>query len=199
MRYSPFFLTLFAAAILLAGTAAFASGAFAQQLAAVAAAEKETPCPSEEPDTVQISWTQPCDEGGWLLDTQAGCRMWDWHPDPDDKAAWTGACKAGVKDGKGVVQWFEHGQPIDRFEGKYSAGKREGQGRYEWNDNERFVGSYANDVPHGFGTLVVLGETWSGDWRNGCLAKGDKVIAIGVPRASCGAATAQASETIAGF
>jgi hypothetical protein len=30
------------------------------------------------------------------------------------------------------VQWFEHGRPIDRFEGVYRRGKREGFGRYDW-------------------------------------------------------------------
>jgi hypothetical protein len=28
--------------------------------------------------------------------------------------------------------------------------------------------------------------TFAGEWKNGCLAKGDKVVAIGVPRTSCG-------------
>lgn len=32
----------------------------------------QTNCPPGEPDTLQISWTQPCDNGSWLFDTQAG-------------------------------------------------------------------------------------------------------------------------------
>ena len=157
------------------------TAAFAQQLALV----PNGPCPSREPDSVQISWTKPCDEGDWLLDTENGCRMWDWHPDAEDEAKWSGSCPGGLKDGRGVVQWSEHGQPIDRFEGIYRQGKREGFGRYQWNDGNRFEGHYAHDVPHGPGTAHLAGEVFTGEWKNGCLAKGDKVVAIGVPRSAC--------------
>src|SRR5262245_26283543 len=81
-------------------------------------------CLPKEPDSVQISWDTPCLEGTWLLDTELGCRMWDWHPAPEDTATWSGACRAGAKVGRGAVQWFEHGRPIDRFEGTYVAGRR---------------------------------------------------------------------------
>jgi hypothetical protein len=84
-----------------------------------------------------------------------------------------------------VSQWTEHGQPIDRFEGTYRNGRREGIGRYAWNATDRFEGSYTNDVPNGYGTVTLAGTTMSGDWRNGCLKVGDKVVAIGVSRASC--------------
>src|SRR5262249_51022521 len=122
--------------------AALPAAALAQQ---VALAEPE--CPSIEPDSVQISWLAPCEEGNWLLDTQAGCRMGDWHPDKHDRAVWSGACRAGLKEGRGVVQWFEHGQPIDRFEGTYRQGKREGFGHYDWNENDTFEGHYSADRP----------------------------------------------------
>jgi hypothetical protein len=159
-------------------------GAVAQQ---VALAEPE--CPSIEPDSVQISWTSPCEEGNWLLDTQAGCRMWDWHPDPHDRAVWNGSCRSGLKEGRGTVQWFEHGQPIDRFEGTYRLGKREGFGRYDWNETDSFEGHYTADVPDGFGTAQIAGEVFAGEWRNGCLRKGERIVAITVPRRSCGAVT----------
>ena len=80
--------------------------------------------------------------------------MWDWHPDPQDRAVWSGSCPSGKKDGRGTVQWFEHGQRIDRFEGTYRDGKREGFGRYVWNEESSFEGQYANDVPNGFGTAT---------------------------------------------
>jgi hypothetical protein len=154
--------------------------AVAQQMAFA-----EPECPSIEPDSVQISWAQPCEQGNWLYDTQAGCRMWDWHPDPKDHAAWNGACPHGLKQGRGIVQWFEHGQAIDRFEGTYVEGKREGFGRYDWNHDDTYEGHYASDVPDGFGTARIAGEMFAGDWKNGCLRKGDRVVAIGVPRRSC--------------
>lgn len=87
----------------------------AQQLALMPAGD----CPSEEPDSVQISWVEPCENGNWLFDTALDCRMWDWHPDQHDKASWSGTCPKGQKEGRGVLQWYEHGHPIDRFEGTY--------------------------------------------------------------------------------
>lgn len=160
------------------------AGAFAQDTALAANAAKPD-CRIEDPDSVEISWATPCETGRWLLDTERGCRMWDWHPEPRDTATWTGACSNGFKVGRGIVQWFEHGLPIDRFEGTYIAGRRDGLGRYEWNDHDRFYGRYANDQPNGFGTASIAGEAFTGEWKNGCLRSGDRVVAIGAARTSC--------------
>ena len=142
-------------------------------------------CRPHEPDSVQISWDSPCHGGSWLMDTELGCRMWDWHPAPEDTATWTGACRGGVKVGRGVVQWFEHGRPIDRFEGTFVAGRREGRGVYVWNETDWYEGSYLDDVPNGPGTAYIAGEVFAGDWKQGCLSQGIKVVAIGVLRKSC--------------
>jgi hypothetical protein len=142
-------------------------------------------CRVEEPDSVQISWEQPCQTGNWLLDTQLGCRMWDWHPTPSDGAAWTGACRSGAKLGPGVVQWFENGRPIDRFEGTFVAGRRQGYGRYSWNESDWFAGSYQDDLPDGPGTAHIAGEVFTGVWHHGCFATDRRVVAIGAPRTSC--------------
>ncbi len=158
------------------------TSAFGQQLAVTA---DRPECPSEEPDSVQISWTSPCERGNWLYDTELGCRMWDWHPDPRDRAVWSGACPSGLKEGRGIVQWYEHGQAIDRFEGTYRHGRRQGFGRYEWNASDHFQGEYVDDVPHGFGTAILLGKVFSGEWKKGCFREGSRIVAIGVPRSRC--------------
>jgi hypothetical protein len=181
MRIHRYISAAFAAAALV-----WAPLASAQE---VASAVEAPDCATVEPDSLQISWVQPCEEGDWLLDTQSGCRMWDWHPDLHDHAAWTGGCPRGAKDGHGVVQWFEHGQAIDRFEGTYRSGKREGFGRYQWNATDLYEGHYTNDVPDGFGTAVLQGQTFAGDWKNGCLSKSGRTVAIGVPRTSCNGAS----------
>jgi hypothetical protein len=162
-----------------------ASGAVAagQQLAV---ASTGSDCPSEAPDSLQISWTQPCDDGDWLLDTEVGCRIADWHPDPTDRVVWSGACGGGNKEGQGVAQWFEHGQAIDRFEGTFRHGSREGFGRYVWSAGVSYEGLYADDVPNGLGTATLLGESFSGTWKNGCLGSKGRVVAIGVERSTCG-------------
>jgi hypothetical protein len=142
-------------------------------------------CGWPEPDSLQISWNTPCDEGNWLYEPGVGCRIWDWHPAPEDVATWTGACNAGLLAGRGVLQWSEHGRPIDRFEGTFVAGKRQGPGRYKWNDADWFIGLYKDDVPDGPGTASIAGQTFSGQWRAGCLTQNARTVAIGVPRNSC--------------
>lgn len=158
----------------------------APALALGAAATGAQPCGVAEPDSLAISWTSPCEDGSWLLDPGGGCRIWDWRPDADDTAIWSGACVSGRKEGRGVVQWYEHGRPIDRFEGVYRQGKREGIGRYDWPAGQSYRGAYVADLPDGPGTMTIDGASFAGTWRRGCLADGDKRIAIGVPLATCG-------------
>jgi hypothetical protein len=160
-----------------------ASGPIVAQQPALTTAPAE--CLPGEPDTLQINWTQPCDSGDWLFDTEAGCRMWDWHPTSEDKVVWLGSCHGRLPDGQGEAQWFEHGRPIDRFVGIYRDGKREGEGHYVWNGKVRFDGNYANDVPQGYGIVRIEGEVLAGEWNKGCISAGEKVVAIGVPRTSC--------------
>ena len=142
-------------------------------------------CDSTEPDSVQISWSTPCEDGSWLLDPETGCRMWDWHPAPEDTMTWSGICRAGLKEGAGVLQWFEHGRPIDRFEGTFRGNQRTGFGRYSWTPDDRYEGQYEGGLPHGRGTARIAGETFTGNWRQGCFGRAGKVVAIGVPLTSC--------------
>ena len=154
----------------------------AQQLALIPG---KSDCGGDEPDSVEISWDTPCETGNWLYEPGVGCRMADWHPDKQDKASWSGSCRAALKEGTGVVQWTEHSEPIDRFEGTYRLGRREGAGRYVWSDTDRFEGGYSNDLANGFGTVTISGTTLSGQWRNGRLRVDDKLVAIGVSKDSC--------------
>ena len=178
-------LTLFAVCIVANGIAAASEPGAGQQA---------MDCLPAEPDSVQISWDAPCQHGTWLMDPELGCRMWDWHPAPEDIVTWTGRCRAGMKEGDGVVQWFEHGRPIDRFEGTFVSGHRQGRGRYVWNETDWYEGVYENDLPHGSGTAHIAGEIFVGQWKRGCFPQGARVLAIGVPRTSC----EQGEEQIAG-
>jgi hypothetical protein len=93
---------------------------------------------------------------------------------------------SSLKQGRGVVQWYEHGRPIDRFEGVFERGKRVGIGRYDWPAGQSYQGNYVADLPSGQGTVTIDDASFTGIWRRGCLADGDKRIAIGVPLSSCG-------------
>jgi hypothetical protein len=187
MTYAPSIASRTAGALVAALIASHGVAAAQEEPSASNAIE----CSPAEPDSVQISWQAPCDSDSWLFEPNVGCRMWDWHPGVSDRATWTGQCRSGVKAGWGTVQWFEHGQAIDRFEGTYRNNKREGFGRYSWTKDTSYEGSYANDVPNGPGTAKVLGESFVGDWKNGCFAKGARVVAIGVERSSCAGLAAE--------
>ena len=155
-------------------------------LALAAADIRAQSCEAGEPDSLQINWTAPCQDGSWDLDPQAGCRLWDWRPDLEDVATWSGACRSGRKEGHGVVQWYEHGRPIDRFEGIFRRNSREGFGRYNWPAGQRYQGTYVAGLPTGQGAVTIDGVSYAGTWHRGCFAHGDKRIAIGVPLRTCG-------------
>jgi hypothetical protein len=152
-------------------------------------------CDADEPDSLQISWTTPCENGSWLLDTLTGCRIWDWHPAPEDIVTWSGPCRGGLKQGAGILQWFEHGRPIDRFEGEFDRNRRQGLGRYSWTERDRFEGHYDADLPNGPGTIIIDDVSFAGTWRHGCLAHEDKVIAIGVPLSTCAGTSLRMTES----
>ena len=155
-------------------------------LAMAAAQIPNVTCDVAQPDSLAINWTAPCQDGSWDLDPHGGCRLPDWRPEPEDASTWSGSCRSGRKEGRGVVQWYEHGRLIDRFEGTFRRGKREGFGRYEWPAGQRYEGSYVADLPDGQGTVTIDGVSLSSIWRRGCLVHGDRRIAIGVPLAACG-------------
>ena len=154
-------------------------------LATTSGVASASECSTGEPDSLHLSWNTPCEDGSWLQDETGQCRMWDWHPNGEDDAIWTGSCRMGAKSAFGTLQWFEHGIPIDRFEGTYQNNKRNGFGRYQWNQRASFSGQYVEDLPHGYGIAIVEGLPLKGQWRAGCLESSGKRIAIGVPLATC--------------
>lgn len=147
---------------------------------------RAAPCDAGQPDSLEINWTAPCQDGSWDLDPSVGCRLWGWRPLPEDVATWSGVCRSGRMEGRGVVQWYEHGRPIDLFDGVFRRGKRDGFGRYDWPAGQRYQGMYVAGLPDGQGSVTIEGVSFAGIWRRGCLKHGDKRIAIGVPLHTCG-------------
>jgi hypothetical protein len=142
----------------------------------------------------------------WVADANTGCKVWDASPGPDDGASWSGACKNGMADGRGTLQWLDNGQPVERDEGEFRDGKMTGHGvrsfpggsRYEgeWRDSQpngrgvygwasgnRYDGEWLNNRRHGTGTETFAnGDRYDGQWRNdrpdgqGILRTSDKQI-----------------------
>jgi hypothetical protein len=139
--------------------------------------------------TLACTLGHAADESSWTADAK-GCRVWNLHPKADETVSWTGACRAGIAEGPGVVQWMEGDAPGTRFEGTLAAGKESGAGtlvfqngsRYEgnfvdgvrtgkgvmtWPNGDRFEGDFVNNRREGKGTLVSSsGYRYEGEWKN---------------------------------
>lgn len=84
--------------------------------------------------------------------------------DSDIADEYSGGCKNGLANGKGVG----HGK--DKYEGMFKNGNKHGKGTYTWANGDRYEGQWQDDNKHGKGT-----HTWpSGDRYEGMYANGKK-------------------------
>jgi hypothetical protein len=81
----------------------------------------------------------------WIADTKTGCKIWNPAPQAHETIHWSGACQAGLAQGKGTLQWFENGKPGDRYDGEYQAGKRNGHGIVTESNGTRIEGDWRDD------------------------------------------------------
>jgi hypothetical protein len=106
------------------------------------------------------------DEATWTADAN-GCKVWNLHPKPDETVSWTGACKAGIAEGPGVVQWMEGDAPGTRFEGTLVAGRESGAGTLEFQNGARFEGRFVDGTRSGKGVMTwPNGDRFQGEFRN---------------------------------
>ena len=60
----------------------------------------------------------------------------------------------------------------DYYNGEFSEGKRNGQGKIIYANGTKYEGSFKNDYHDGFGKLIQLnGETYEGEWKKGRMEK----------------------------
>ena len=144
--------------------------------------------------------------GAWILDTAAGCKVWNPHPQPNETMRWSGACPNGMAHGRGAAQWFRGNLPFETDEGEWREGRQSGFGTQVWPtgryDGEvdggepngrgvlivqgvRYEGELRSGKPNGFGTLTNVSGTFRGTWRDGCLQDAKQRAAFGVPLSAC--------------
>jgi hypothetical protein len=126
----------------------------------------------------------------FILD-QNGCKVINPVSRPDETVTWSGECKDGFAEGKGVVQFYLSGiadekyegemkggyadgtgtlMMLDggRYEGQWSRSKQEGEGEYYAPDGSIYRGTWKNGKPHGFGSYrTPEGQVTRGEWRDG--------------------------------
>ena len=99
---------------------------------------------------------------------------------------YTGECKNGYADGKGVYRWSDGGY---RYEGDFKSGQYNGIGvRNMWLNSdryERYVGAWQNGRKNGFGRLYIAsGEFDLGNFdKEGLFVDGKLVKEC--PRTEC--------------
>lgn len=81
----------------------------------------------------------------WLADPKTGCKVWDPAPEPKEAVHWSGGCKNGLADGRGILQWTLNGKPSDSYDGEYRAGKRNGHGVVTYRSGEKIEGEWRDD------------------------------------------------------
>lgn len=86
--------------------------------------------------------------------------------------------------GLGVFTWANG----DRFEGEFRDYMRHGHGVFTWAEGNRYEGKYRHDKPHGRGGYYNKSrdQTYSGQWRRGCLTANGENWALHTPFESCG-------------
>lgn len=106
--------------------------------------------------------------GDELADPDTGCRIVRSDSEPDVGITWSGGCEHGLASGTGVLQWFQHGKSIARYEGEMKDGLANGRGKIAYANGSRYEGEWLNGERSGRGTFVFgNGARYVGDFREG--------------------------------
>jgi hypothetical protein len=144
--------------------------------------------------------------GDWIADAKTGCKVWNPQPSASEAVRWSGPCKDGFADGKGVLDWLRGGSQYERDEGLWRAGRQTGEGTQTWPGGQykgqfseslphgrgvlasgeaRYDGAFLNGKPNGKGALTNASGTFDGTWSDGCFNDGKRRASFGVGVQSC--------------
>ena len=116
-----------------------------------------------------------------------------------NRNSYDGDWKNGLMDGRGTYKWlggntyvgeWAKGRQNGRgkfsflngnsYDGEYKDGIANGRGRFRWSNGDVYDGEWQSEMPNGIGTLKIYNtdELITGNWRNGCLHQGDRMLAV---------------------
>jgi hypothetical protein len=146
----------------------------------------------------------------WIADARSGCSAWNPYPTEGESITWSGGCRDGHLDGRGVLEWHYDGRVVERYDGEFRDGRQVGHGTYDngvdgrhyegdfragrltgrgvmtWRDGARYDGDFVDGRAHGEGTyLDARGNRFTGPWTDGCFRKGDQRAGVGVELETC--------------
>lgn len=127
------------------------------------------------------------------------CRIAPIAPVPTGDVIWSGGCKDGYADGKGILTWDVDGEGTRRLEavlvrgevtgqgtltyrvGNYTGSFRQamphGSGFFKYPNGDMYEGGVANGLHEGSGLYVAVdGSTYEGEWRNGKMHGKGKIV-----------------------
>jgi hypothetical protein len=106
-------------------------------------------------------------EGGWIADAK-GCKIYNPSPKPSEMVKWSGPCKDGVAEGKGVIEYSLGGKPGARYEGTLKRGRFDGRGRLKTADGAVYDGDWVEGAQEGYGEYAAPdGTIFRGGWTAG--------------------------------
>ena len=99
----------------------------------------------------------------------------------------------GLRDGRG--EQIIHGV---RYDGAFHNGKRSGHGTMVWLNRDAYRGAWKDDLPDGYGELLIGAELIAGQWRAGCLLNSERRAAVATSLDSCRALAPSPATGLAG-
>lgn len=95
------------------------------------------------------------------------CRVAPVDAPPISELRWSGACKDGYAEGRGVLSWRAPEGYRHKLEGTLVRGEIQGQATLKWDDGASYVGTFAGGRPHGQGYFRGAKGQYEGEYVKG--------------------------------
>jgi hypothetical protein len=91
------------------------------------------------------------------------CHLAAVKPAPAQAPSWSGACKDGYADGKGVLEWHNKDGKTYRLQGSFVAGQLQGEGELHYPNGSVYTGTFDKNLPEGHAYVRYAdGEQYEG-------------------------------------
>jgi hypothetical protein len=95
------------------------------------------------------------------------CRIAPVDAPPISELRWSGPCRDGYAEGRGVLSWRSREGYRQTLEGTLVRGEIRGEATLKWDDGASYVGSFAGGRPHGQGYFRGPKGQYEGEYVNG--------------------------------
>ncbi len=118
-------------------------------------------------------------ESGFIVDKTTGCKFFLLFS-KDKDGTWSGNCKNGFAEGVGVLSITLKGDFFGKYEVNMVSGKINGKGKIFLSNGITYDGEIKDNQIHGQGSLLMEGNKYVGEFREGFMyGKGDIIYLNG--------------------